>query len=371
MDTIIVPLYLLLFLLGYKLVPCRCEGGTNNKKSVFVVFLLLFVFFGFRGLPILNDTHHYYNDFLARLLSTNFFNEPLFTYDPFERFEYGFIVYLRAIGKYVTQYPYGLIVISALIVTTANIFIASRNKVNLFIFSYIMLSSTIFLSQYSAMRQGLACSIFYVAFWLLQKDKLFYPLVLLILAMSFHRASLALFPLVFLTKLDFSRFKVFLVVVASLFLMINVQSFGDDSAVFQEQAARETLPIAAFLMLLFSLYITYNCYTLKHRYNLTIPSEHLFWWSTILLIAIQIVSLNLLIVGRYTMFFRPLLIIMYLLYYQQVDCKCFAKRQFLIFLFICFLYFCICIYFKSEWYHLVPYSFYNFGEILEYVDFGY
>ena len=109
-------------------------NGYSQKRyfQLIACFILLFVFFGFRGLPVLNDTAHYYAHLYNHLRYQSYFDESIFTTDPHERFEYGYLVWIHFITRYIWCDPYSIILISAFIVTIANLLLSITSKFNIF-----------------------------------------------------------------------------------------------------------------------------------------------------------------------------------------------------------------------------------------------
>lgn len=74
---------IILFCLSFLLVEYiswHFKGEKVQKNTQIVMcFLLLFIFFGFRDLPILNDTAHYYRHVRHLFSNTPFDNTPWYT----------------------------------------------------------------------------------------------------------------------------------------------------------------------------------------------------------------------------------------------------------------------------------------------------
>ena len=115
---------IILFCLSFLLVEYiswHFKGEKVQKNTQIVMcFLLLFIFFGFRDLPILNDTAHYYRHVRHLFSNTPFDNTPWYTFDSSSNFEEGFQIFLRIIGLVISKEPYSLIIITSFI-TTASI----------------------------------------------------------------------------------------------------------------------------------------------------------------------------------------------------------------------------------------------------------
>ena len=134
-------------------------NGYSQKRhfQLIACFILLFVFFGFRGLPVLNDTAHYYAHLYNHLRYQSFYNESIFSTDSNERFEYGYLVWTHFIAKYVWCDPYSIILISALIVTIANLLLVKQYTNRIAITVFLQLNTLI--TEYGLLRQSYAICI--------------------------------------------------------------------------------------------------------------------------------------------------------------------------------------------------------------------
>ena len=128
-------------------------------------FLLLFIFFGFRDLPILNDTAHYYRHVRHLFSNTPFDNTPWYTFDSSSNFEEGFQIFLRIIGLVISKEPYSLIIITSFITTASLLWFLNKSTSHVAFAVFVLMTSTLLLGCYSAIRQSLAVSVSYIFYW--------------------------------------------------------------------------------------------------------------------------------------------------------------------------------------------------------------
>lgn len=157
---------IILFCLSFLLVEYiswHFKGEKVQKNTQIVMcFLLLFIFFGFRDLPILNDTAHYYRHVRQLFDNTLFDNTPWYTFDSSSNFEEGFQIFLRIIGLVISKEPYSLIVITSFITTASLLWFLNKSTSHVAFAVFVLMTSTLLLGYYSAIRQSLAVSVSYI-----------------------------------------------------------------------------------------------------------------------------------------------------------------------------------------------------------------
>ena len=153
---------IILFCLSFLLVEYiswHFKGEKVQKNTQIVMcFLLLFIFFGFRDLPILNDTAHYYRHVRHLFSNTPFDNTPWYTFDSSSNFEEGFQIFLRIIGLVISKEPYSLIIITSFITTASLLWFLNKSTSHVAFAVFVLMTSTLLLGCYSAIRQSLAVS---------------------------------------------------------------------------------------------------------------------------------------------------------------------------------------------------------------------
>lgn len=363
------------------------KESTRNRRIQFVLcFFLLFLFYGFRGLPVLNDTAHYYQDFYERLQDSSFFKEPLFYYDFLDRFEFGYIVMLRFISRYVWSDPYSIILLSSLWTTIAVLWFVGKftNRIALVIFILWLGMS----EYYNVIRQTLSVIIFFVAYFQLEKRNYIRFVFLAALAFAFHRAGIVLFILPVITRLKFSKqnvsiFLIITVIVSySVYPLVELLQFYETDYL-DPSKERETLPYASIINVTLESMLLIATFVLQKKYSLPKLTDT-FMWMVVISFAIGIIALPLGILGRYGRYFQffPYLYFIIIYGYTQHYKTNFLSKAHqihkrvgnrILYLLLALLFFKIVLQLelKNEWNHMIPYSFYDFSATTHEMDFGY
>lgn len=363
----------------------------SRRIQIFWGFTLLFVFFGFRDLPILNDTAHYYGHYYEMLSYLH--PGDIFKNDPYERFEYGYQVLERLLATYVSRNPYTIIMFSSFVFTLCNVMLFKKytQRVILTLFLFF-----ITLAQYSAIRESFAIMVFYLAFESLLKKKYLNYYILVGVAYLFHRSALVLLVFPLLCGLRVTRMNVFMVIMGSIALGTMIfpllQMVGmSDNIYFETASNRSTLPIGQFINTIFYGLMAFSSYKIwKRTPNVVIPKE--FVWASVLVIGLSIVAIPFGIISRYTSYFIPYLYIMFVFYIEHsmgyvmemgnggysaskdvsyYYISQYAMRWLVMFIILNILRFVIINTFKNEWSHLIPYSFFDFAPGLHEYILGY
>jgi len=316
----------LLYFSSFLLVAYFSKSLNNEhdrtRFQLVACFVLLFVFFGLRDLPVLNDTAHYYGHFYNLTKYTAFSEESIFHYNPHERFEYGYMVFLRFIGKYISSNPYAVILVSSLTVTVANFKLISKNTNEIALTTFFFLM--VLISQYSTIRQSIAIALFYIAFHCLQNGRWVLYYVLVALAYMFHTSALILLFFPIFTVLRVSRRNIVLtlticvVIAIAIYPVLGYLNYAD-SVYYTTNLAREKAPIAAIMDLTYIVLILSACYYMHKR--LVVPFPHrLLVWAAVFSLCCRIISVPFLAFGRFNGYFMPyvLLLFIYMIDNQRI-----------------------------------------------------
>ena len=96
----------------------RKRPGAARLFQLVACFILLFGFFGFRDITVLNDTSHYYGFYYQKAHVVSYINESIFSYHLSDTFEYGFQVLIHFLVKYVSNNPYTIILFSSFLISS-------------------------------------------------------------------------------------------------------------------------------------------------------------------------------------------------------------------------------------------------------------
>lgn len=352
----------------------KCVANRKISSDMIWCFLLLFIFFGFRDLPILNDTSHYYA--YQREICRTIDLDSTFTFDSNLSFEPGFQIFSKIVAKYIWDDPYGIIFIPSLIVTVGLIwFVSKYTRKSLAFVLFICAGTDLLFLCYAATRQGLAAMLFLIAYYLKDKEnKNLIPVFLILLAMQFHSSAVVCFIPFALCYLKPSKRNVCLYLFLLLVITIGLYPFlvimgYQESVYFEHAAQRETFPLAVLLKISFYFFFVYYGFWAKKKYNL-LESDRLAVWTVLTALFFALGSLQLPILGRFDIYFGMIFIIYFIRYFENVPKHVNTSIAVILFM-VLLLRMSIVLEYKNEWYHLVPYSFYDFADTYHNTDFGY
>ena len=354
-------------------------NGYSQKRyfQLIACFILLFVFFGFRGLPVLNDTAHYYAHLYNHLRYQSYFDESIFTTDPHERFEYGYLVWIHFITKYIWCDPYSIILISALIVTVANVLLVKKHTDRIALTIFLMLSTLI--TEYGLLRQSYAICISYLAFNFLMKRKFVIYYILIAIAYMFHHSVvvMAIFPIFSFIELNKSNiikaFIATIIISVCIYPVISMLGMGN-SFYYETNENRTAPPIAAMIIAVLNIFLAYAAYYLHKEFKSKLPNP-MITWAVICGLCLSIINISFLSFNRLVQYFIPYITILFIYIYDNSIAENPGNKKIKTILFIIILAFfgkmILTIALKNGWHHLMPYSMYDFYEGFHDYNFGY
>lgn len=371
---LLILLYFLSFFFVHNLYDdkdARLYGtNKNNVQEIVICFLLLFGFFGFRNLNILNDTNHYYQHYYLNVLTEP--HSSIFDINILDRFEPGYLVYENIVATFFKE-PYSIICISALIVTLLNLYNISRVTKNVSLVIYCLLG-TILLTEYSGIRQGLASCISTTAliFFLQGKKKFYYPLI--VLATTIHTSAiiLMLFPFIKYIKINKRNIVIALLLAIVVFNTLDslIGQIGFQDSVYSERSnTRETLPLASFMNFFVASLFLYSSYQLSRRNKIRL--NNVWWWISIINVIVLGLDMRLQIMARFSTFFYTLSICLWVNLLQEEKNPFYRRGCMVILCMTLFVKMFVSLTLRPEWYHLYPYSFYEFTGSFKDLDFDY
>lgn len=195
----------------------RINTDTVNKAIIIIVLFTLWFFTAFRGVAIGNDTHTYLNYFYR-------INEVGFS-DSF-KVEYGFQALCLVIGLFTDNAQWLLIVCATICYAGVGAYILKYSKNG--IVSVVLVFSLFFSSFTNILRQELAVVISLYAYQFIKDRKNFRALLLIVLAILFHRSA-AVMLLLFFHKLCKFRINTVLII-ACLLIILGVSGLAQTIA---------------------------------------------------------------------------------------------------------------------------------------------
>lgn len=354
-------------------------NGYSQKRyfQIIACFILLFVFFGMRGLSVLNDTAHYYAHLYNHLRYQSYFDESIFTPDPHDRFEYGYLVWIHFITKYIWCDPYSIILISAFIVTVANLMLVKKHTDRIALTIFLMLSTLI--TEYGLLRQSYAICLSYLAINYLLKRKFVIYYILIAIAYVFHHSVIimALFPVFTFIELRkdnvIKAFIATIIISICIYPIISILGFGN-SFYYEGNQDREAAPIAAMINAAVYILLVYAAYYLHKEYKSKLP-DPMITWAVICGLCLSIINISFLSFNRLALYFIPYITVFFISIYDSCTEKYPDNKKIKTILFIIILAILgkmiLTVALKNVWHHLTPYSMYDFYEGFHDYNFGY
>jgi hypothetical protein len=372
----IIFFYFALFLGVHFLSRRFVRRGAARLMQLVVCFILLFGFFGFRNITVLNDTPHYYGAYYQLTHLRNYVESSIFTYRILLSFEYGYQVLQHALIKYVSKEPFTIIIVSSLIISWGNIKFVSRQTRHIALALLMMLLSGVLFDQYCLIRQSFALMFFYAALPYLKQER-WKPYVALVgCAAFFHLSALVLLILPILQRIRICKrnvaiiFGIALLISVTVYEIFNLAGLGE-TKYFLMNIKRDTFPIGAVLDGSWMLLLLLTCLWLYKKMGMTSYDKTTFWISVSGL-CVCIITPSFLSFFRLNIFVWP---IIYLTFFRFVDaddpmteygaqrqCQPLRRQLMTTALALLAVRMAMILIFRNEWYHLIPYSFYDFSD---------
>lgn len=351
----------------------RKHSGAARLFQIVACFILLFVFFGFRDITILNDTSHYYGFYFRKAHILSYQQEPMTTFHLLDKFEYGFQVLVHFLIKYVSKEPYTIILFSSLVITIGELWFISRYSKHIAKVCFYMLAASLFFTHYCIIRQALAIMIFYVAFSsYYEKGKWLKYELLVACAVLFHYSALFLMFLPIATKIKPSKRNALIAIGLSLFLSAVIFELLTliglkDHPYYQAAIQKDALSLVGLADCAFMVFILAVCLIARKRSGAPPPSPT-FFWICVAGLCICLIAPVFYPISRVNEYLWPLILIHLLRYIDPQAMKepythgIEGTRNLLRLVVIAvFLVKLIGINtFRPEWLHIEPYQFYDF-----------
>lgn len=336
-------------------------------------WLALIIFFAFRGLTVLNDTNHYYVAQLNLIKDPKFESNGIFHIDFNSIWEPAFQIYQNIVANIWTE-PYSLIFLSAIIVISVIMYYTQKNTkyVALTVFLFLVFGNL--LDQISAMRQGLAFCVFLLSIPFIEKKRHICVILSILLAMQFHASAVVLYIFYLATFLSVRKSNIIKAVSALIVVFIFLYPLLDllgraDNMYMKYQLSREATPLAAILTSVINVILLLVCYVLTKKYSLNYQNR-IFVWGTILNVILSILTIKMLILSRFTIYFSIFQIIYLVNCLYKIPPRL-RQNILLLLIIIGLLKTFIILEYRNEWYHLIPYSFFEYWGDPKIIDTGY
>lgn len=371
---LIVLSYFLLFALLHFLYGDKvCNNKQILRQQIIVVFIALLIFWGFRGLTVLNDTNHYYLAQYKLVNSYNFERTDIFHINKTHIWEPGFLIFSNIIGKLFSD-PYAIILISTTILITATIYIIKKTTPYVALAIFFLTTFCYFFDQVSAIRQGLALSMFYFSFEFIKEKRHYFTLILLITAYFFHVSACVLFILWWLSYIETTKRNLIIGLLLALSILVLLGDIlsilnMDDNLYISQSRNRKNLAIAAILFSIIQGLVLLLCVKLKNRFRISKPNNIIIWGSLLNFVC-TLSSIYIQVFARFTIYFGIFSVLMFMHFVLHSPKKVRAVSL-LIAGTILIAQNIVLITHRNEWYHLVPYSTHNIFDEAQIIHTGY
>ena len=370
----VIFLYFALFLGVHFLSKHFKRPGAARLFQLIACFILLFGFFGFRDITVLNDTSNYYGYYYQKAHLLRFRNEPLMTYHLLDQFEFGFQVFVRFLMKFVSKEPYTIILVSSFIITVGELWLIDKHAKSIALVCFYMLTAGLYFSHYCIIRQAFALIFFYLAFDCLERGKITRYCLLIGCACLFHISAIFLFLLPLIIKISPSRRNACIAIGISTFLaffIFEILSFMgfQEHHYYKVAIQKDSLSFAGLADCVFMAFILSICLFVRKRTKAPKP-DNIFFWLCMLGLCICIISPVFYPIARVNEYLWPLIVIHLLRY---IDPQAMRKpytdqkesirnllRLIVIFVFVAKTVGVIT--FRPEWLHIDSYHFYDFSK---------
>lgn len=357
------------------------NAGTRKLFEIVLCFCLLFGFFGFRDITVLNDTPHYYGYYYGKALYTSYLNESIFTFHFMDKFEYGFQVLVHFLIKYVSKDPYTIILFSSLIITIGNLWFIQKKAKSVAMVCFFMLISYVFFMHYCIIRQSFAIIIFYIAYCnYLEKGHNVKYCMLILLASSFHSSALVLLLLPVFKLIKPTKSHTLLIlggaVIMALFIFKLLAAFGlHNNPYYKLAIQKDSFSIIGVIEAFMLFLIVSVSYFLYKKEQVTSFDRNIY--SVYLLaLCVSIILPVFYAFARINDYLYPIIIITFLRYTypqligkraQPVRRNRFIKQTAGIIVSLAFISKLLIVNaYRPEWLHIIPYKTYDFSSHYHY-----
>ncbi len=323
---VLVFLYFALFLVVHLVAKQFKTVGAARLFQLVACFVLLFGFFGFRDISVLNDTSHYYGFYYLKAHLLSYKTEPVTTFHLLDKFEYGFQILIHILVRYVSDNPYTIIIFSSLVITIGELWIIDKNAKSIAYVCFYMLVASMFFSHYCIIRQTFALLLFYIAFGYLEQGKKIKYCILVLCASMFHISALFLLFLPIVVHIKPSKrhaaIAISTALVLAVFLFEILSLLGlRDHPYYQKAIQKGTLSMIGLVDLLFMCLFVALC-LLAQKLNKALSMKPIYFWVFLTAFCVSLLAPVIYPISRINEYLWPFMIFQLLRYIEPA-----AMRQ--------------------------------------------
>lgn len=353
-----MPVPYILFIL-IALVPLIFRIPSAGKKSLFFILLLFIVLVtGLRSEYVGADSVQYY-------LSYGELNKMSLVQALGTRYDAGYVLFVRLVGHYFSS-PYAFFFIVSLLTFSVVFFFFKEYSKHAF-FSILVFFCLEYADFSSLMRQSMALCFLLCSVPFLLRGKVLLFLLFVAVATQFHASAIVGILFFFLDKLKFSRrvIVIFLFSAIALFLLNNVvwlliaQLNIGSYAMYMNSAFNSmgTSVVNDFIIKVFPG-LLFLILGLKSKDEELSREENLFFMLSLTNVALSIIALSSLIIGRLCLSFSfAIPIVASYIFLPSCRYK-FKPRRLYVNLLLVFIvsFFCVIQIMRPNWMRISPYS---------------
>lgn len=301
--------------IGLEILIIHNEILTEQKRKpiyFFLFFAQFFVFAGFRGLTIHNDTISYVTHFVQDVSPFGHFWE----YDHDERFEIGYLFVEKFIHNNITSTPSGFILVTSLIVCLCSLFFFYKKSEHMGISLFLFYVSGSFFTQFGVLRESFAVFVGYLALHYLERDKIVKSFVFASLAFFFHKSAIILLFIILLNRLELKRRTKILIFCGVVVILYSFAAFinqvapllGMEESIYfvHDNAFTSINGLFNGSVSILSTLLIYKMVKNANRSGVPVFINNILF----LCLLVSVLTLRLPILNRYLMFFQPYLYVL-------------------------------------------------------------
>ena len=336
------------------------KNKNYRLLKTFIITMLIILPIGLRSPNMGNDTEAYINIFYDCNKYENFF-------EPFLRYEMGYIILNRLIGLIYLNHNFAFCVIAFLTVFPLVYISLKKSEMPIFSINLILLLG-FFGSYMNILRQSLAVTIIFISYFYFKDKKYFKYALLVLLATSMHKTGLFGLLIIPISLIKFNSFNESIAIYFTLFIVLSFNYILKLLAIIFPQYAHYfsgsyfdgtgRLAMAFNVIFLLVIIVLIEIYRRKYfKDNEQASKSTFFDWMPYILLCLFLIGFRANIVDRITSYFSILLIIYLPNFAYRLNDK--DKRIFMMVTCVSLAIKIVTImYLRPEWNHILPYEFF-------------
>ena len=332
----------------------RDKYYSISKLAYIFCFFILFVFAGFRGSSIGNDTIAYI-DLFRDVLNYSLINE---------RFEIGYLALNKLVAYFSSNVQSIIIVTSAISIYGYYRFI-KKHSLSIFLSVFLFFSLRYFDASMNIIRQVIAMILLFESYNCLIQKKNIKFFVFVIFAMTFHKTAIVFSIICLLTRFKLSLKNILLFVLVGIGLSIGFSSvfnyvinlFPTYAYYVDGEYFGETRTASIMILLINVVVLLMSYFILKGKREID-KSYVLQFYIVLTGTMITLVSLNFNLFDRIAVYFNSFIILLLPNVISLIRRKKLRIIIYLIVILFGISYYYIIITYRPDWNHVYPYKFY-------------